>query len=470
MCGSRLPDGFAVQLDPRVRVLCNGAALLGGAPTRLLRLSPKAQSLLDNGYVHVRDVVSAQLARTLLDAVVAHPRPAVGPSLHDVTVVIPVRDNLNGLRRLLPMLSGLAVVVVDDASTQVVDGVDLGELHADVTVERHRRSRGPAAARNTGLATCQTEYVAFLDSDVVPRPGWLDQVLAHFSDPVVALVAPRVEALSCGGSAIARYEAVRSSLDLGARESPVIPYSSVSYVPSAAMVVRRAVLVELGGFDEALNSGEDVDLCWRLVDSGARLRYVPSALVAHDHRVSLRKWLARRAFYGTSAAPLSIRHPDKIAPLMLSGRMLAVWILLAARPRSGAVFAVLIAAIGVRRLTATFDGVGLGRGDLAVIAAEGIIGAGLRLASAVCRHYWPVSLVAAIVSKRCRRVVVVAALTDGIVDWASRRRVANAHTERLGLLPYLVLRRFDDIAYGTGLWWGVIRERTLGPLKPQLRR
>ena len=110
---------------------------------------------------------------------------------------------------------------------------------------------------------------------------------------------------------MARYEAVRSSLDLGQREAPVVPYGTVSYVPSAAIICRRSVLNEVGGFDETLKSGEDVDLCWRFVEAGARLRYEPIAMVAHEHRTQLREWFARRAFYGESAAPLSVRHPAR---------------------------------------------------------------------------------------------------------------------------------------------------------------
>ena len=68
-----------------------------------------------------------------------------------------------------------------------------------------------------------------------------------------------------------------------------------------------------------MHSGEDVDLCWRLVEAGARLRYEPIALVGHEHRTRLRDWLSRKAFYGTSAAPLSARHPDKTAPMVISG-------------------------------------------------------------------------------------------------------------------------------------------------------
>ena len=104
MTQPRLPDGFAVQVDRRVRTLAAGSALLGGSPTRLLRLAPAAQTLLDGGRLEVRDAVSAQLARTLLDATVAHPRPAGGPSHRDVTVVIPVRDNAFGIYRLVMSL------------------------------------------------------------------------------------------------------------------------------------------------------------------------------------------------------------------------------------------------------------------------------------------------------------------------------------------------------------------------------
>ena len=110
MTGPRLPDGFAVQVDRRVKVLGEGSALLGGSPTRLLRLAPAAQTMLNGGRLEVHDAVSAHVARTLLDATVAHPRPASGPSHRDLTIVIPVRDNVFGLRRLLATLRDLRIV------------------------------------------------------------------------------------------------------------------------------------------------------------------------------------------------------------------------------------------------------------------------------------------------------------------------------------------------------------------------
>lgn len=469
MTGPRLPDGFAVQVDRRVKVLSEGAALLGGSPTRLLRLAPAAQTMLTGGRLEVHDAQSAQLARTLLDATVAHPRPATGPSHRDITVVIPVRDNPVGLTRLMRSLRGMRVVIVDDGSAVPMTSSDFDGLYCDIQVIRHPRSKGPAAARNSGLAACQTDFVAFLDSDVVPRRGWLEALLGHFCDPTVALVAPRIVNLREPKGVVARYEAVRSSLDLGQREAPVVPYGMVSYVPSAAIICRRSVLNELGGFDETLISGEDVDLCWRFIEAGARLRYEPVALVAHDHRTHLREWFARKAFYGSSAAPLSVRHPGKTAPLVISGWTLLVWILLSMGSGIGYFASTIVALFTGRRIANSLRSVDTEPKEVAAVAARGLWAAALQLASAICRHYWPIALIAAVLFRRCRQVVLVAAVVDGVVDWASRDRNPDDETQRVGLLAYLLLKRLDDIAYGLGLWTGVVRERHLGALKPQIR-
>jgi hypothetical protein len=107
--------------------------------------------------------------------------------------------------------------------------------------------------------------------------------------------------------------------------------------------------------------------------------------------------------------------------------------------------------------------------EVVVVAARGLWSAALQLASAICRHYWPLALLAAVLSRRCRQLVLLAAVVDGVVDWVNRNGNADDDTKRIGLLAYLLLKRLDDIAYGAGLWAGVVRERHLGALKPQFR-
>ncbi|MGI9126443.1 MAG: mycofactocin biosynthesis glycosyltransferase MftF [Mycobacterium sp.] len=467
---SRLPDGFAVQVDRRVRTLGSGSALRGGSPTRLLRLAPAARTMLRDGRLEVRDDLSAELARTLLDTGVAHPRPAGGPSYRDVTVVIPVRDNPSGLHRLVMSLRGMAVVIVDDASATPVDPRDFDGAPCEIEIVRHSASLGPAAARNSGLGRCRTEFVTFLDSDVLPRRGWLEALLGHFCDPAVALVAPRIVAMHPGQTAVGRYEAARSSLDLGHREAPVLPYSPVSYVPSAAIVCRRSVVLGVGGFDEALHSGEDVDLCWRLVESGSRLRYEPVALVAHDHRTELAGWLSRRAFYGGSAAPLALRHPDNAAPLVMSLWVLLAWVSVATGSRAGAAAGTVFAGLHARRVAAALANSDAGARDVIVLAARGLGHGALPLSSAVSRPYWPLALTVAALSRRGRRMVAAAALIDAAADRLRRRPVPEGAGEPIGPLGQMLFKRLDDVAYGAGLWAGVVRERTLHPLRPDIRR
>ena len=104
----------------------------------------------------------------------------------------------------------------------------------------------PAAARrparNDGLALVTTPLVAFLDSDCVPRArSGSAGLAAHFADPMVGAVAPRVRPVT-GNSAAGRYLAARAPLDLGPAEARVAPLTRLSYVPTAALLVRAGAV------------------------------------------------------------------------------------------------------------------------------------------------------------------------------------------------------------------------------------
>ena len=441
--------------------------LLGGQPLRLIRLTTRSEKLFDalaDGAT-LADAARAtrvthgkadQFARRLLDASVLHPIPPALP-MPDMTVVIPVRDRAESLDRLLRCLPSVAhVVVVDDGSTD-----NSGEVarHHGADVIRHLHARGPAAARNAGAAAATTEFVAFIDSDCVPSADWLATSLAHFADPDVLAVAPRIVALGPTDTALRAYEDVRSALDLGPLPGPVIPKTRIAYVPSAALVVQREAFAKIHGFDEVLHVGEDVDFMWRLQKYGT-IRYEPEATVAHDHRHSLPAFARRRAQYGTSAAALARRHPGQVPPLVISPWTATAWIVALTQTVPGIAIAAAVVEGTARQLPAKLNTVKDAKSLGLRLGRHGHLGAGRHLASAAIRTYLPLLGAAAIVSKRARRALVAAAVIPNVLEWRERR-------PKLDPARFTALRIVDDASYCFGVWLGCIRERTVAPLRPQ---
>ena len=375
-----------------------------------------------------------------------------------MTVVIPVRDRPSQLDRLLTCLEGLRCIVVDDASRDAAATSEICARHGAQLVGLTTNA-GPGGARNRGLALAETAVVAFVDSDCVPPEDWLEPLLAHFEDPLVAAVAPRIVPTARDASAtVARYEAVRSSLDRGTRPGPVRPGSSVPFVPSAVFVVRTGVVDGHELFDAQLQSGEDVDLEWRLVAAGWDVRYEPGVVVAHDGAETMGAFLARRRFYGTSAGPLALRHGDAMAPLQASGWSVTVWLLALLR-RPGLAMAAQASSIVV--LAQRFRG--LVRDPVAVattIAGGGTARAAVPALGAMTRVWSPL-LVLGIFPRRTRRLALMALLLPALRD---RRDEPGS----LDAVRYVGLHVADDVAYAAGVWSGCLRARTAVPLLPRV--
>jgi mycofactocin system glycosyltransferase len=255
-----------------------------------------------------------------------------------------------------------------------------------------------------------------------------------------------------------RYEKARSSLDRGPEEGPVRPGGPIPYVPSAALVVRADVVAGGDLFDPALRGGEDVDLVWRLVGAGWDVRYVPSSAVEHDGPATVGSFLARRAFYGSTAGPLARRHPDAMAPLHVSAWSLAVWVLALAR-RPLLAWATLAASVTILATRLR----GLVRDPVAVatrIAGGGTVRAAAPALAGLART-WSPGLVLGLFFRRTRRAAALALILPALRDWATDRHALDP-------VRYVALHVADDAAYGTGVWRGCVRARTPVPLVPRV--
>ncbi|MEV8547219.1 mycofactocin biosynthesis glycosyltransferase MftF [Streptomyces sp. NPDC051572] len=459
-----LPLGFRVRLGPRVRVLAGGTVLVGGAPTTVITLRRAAVSEFRDRELRVRDRRTSALANRLIDLGMADPLPTRCPAqaTDDVTLVIPVRDRPDQLRRLLASIDpGHRVLVLDDASADPGAIRDAART-AGAEVVRLDVNVGPAAARNAGLARIRTAFVAFVDSDVELTDGALTRLRTFFDDPNVALVAPRVRGRVAGARAtwFAAYDADRSSLDLGPTPGTVKPGSPVGWLPSACLLGRTAALA--GGFDPGMRVGEDVDLVWRLVGEGHRVQYVPSVEVLHDSRTSAAEVLRRKFFYGTSAGELASRHGSAVAPAVFTPWTLAVVVVLLCRRRwSLPVATAVVAGVSVKiagKLPVEQDALRIASG----LAAQGALAAVSQTAGLALRHWWPLGLLGAVSSRRLRGFVLAAAAAEAVSDYVRIR-------PRLDPVRFGLARRLDDLAYGAGVWAGCLRSRSFRALRPVVR-
>ncbi|MCW2496461.1 mycofactocin biosynthesis glycosyltransferase MftF, partial [Jatrophihabitans sp.] len=410
----------------------------------------------------VRSPAGARLARQLTDVGLVHPSwPAA--ALGDVTVVIPIRDRPDELDRCLTALDAeLPVIVVDDASADPHAVAAVCASHGARLVVRAANG-GPAAARNTGLAHVETDFVLFLDSDTVPAGDVVAQLGGHFGDPLVAAVAPRITTLP-GPSAPVRYGMAASSLDLGRRQARVAPGGGISYVPTAALLVRRAALDDVGGFEVSLRFGEDVDLVWRLDAAGWRVRYEPSVTVQHAEPTRWWPLLQRRYRYGTAAGPLARRHRGNLAPLVLhcwSG--VAVLGLLARRP-SIALAGLVASTVALQR---TLGEVGVESTGAATEAMNAAGQTWRQVGRTAAQFGLPLVVAAAVPGgrrARGRRLALAGLLLAApVADWRAGPRT-------LGPVRFAVARVIDDAAYGSGVVAGSVRARTAEPLTPRLVR
>jgi GT2 family glycosyltransferase len=168
--------------------------------------------------------------------------------------------------------------------------------------------RGASVARNAGIRSAKGELIAFTDSDCAPAPAWLRSLAEPFSDPDVGGVAGRVTAaaVSSAVETLSALYTLRPPNGAG-RWSSWTPREGG--FPTANLAVRRALLEQLGGFDEQVGLyGEDYDLCARLYGLGKTIVYASDAQVSHSHRTTVRGMLRQAFGFGRSHAYLFRRH------------------------------------------------------------------------------------------------------------------------------------------------------------------
>lgn len=459
----RLAEGIEVRITPE------GCFLVAARPLRMVRLNQSLLKLvrrMEQAWLVPASAAESGVLETLVKGgFVQRQRPPLHAAqpLPTVSVVIPVKDRADELRNCLISLDKLnyprqrlEIIVVDDGSSDATPAVarELGAL----LVASGAVAGGPALARNQGARVATGEILAFIDSDCIASPQWLLELLPVFAEADVAAVGGLVDG-RYDDTALDRYEAVMSSLSLGGREISGSAGDDTFYLPSCNLLVRRAAFMAASGFRPALQVGEDVDLTWRLRDAGWKIVYLPAGKVWHAHRSRLWPFMKRRFDYGTSEGLLKQLHPERgkkmVIPATLAitlGLLVGALVAPSLLPLPlAAVMLLADTALASRKVRAQRLPFTVLQIMQARLRAGGSLG--YYLGYHLLRYYLPVQLLATCLYPPFGLVTLLILLGAGAVDWRVRR-------PRLSLPAFYVYYLLEQLAYGSGVFWGCLRMKS----------
>lgn len=226
----------------------------------------------------------------------------------EICVAICTRDRPAQLRRALDsvrkqIVPPAEILVVDNAPGGPETRRMVGDEFKDVRYVLEPRP-GLDVARNRALAETSRGIVAFMDDDVVAEPDWVRAIgISLGESDRIAVCTGKIGPLALETEGQRLFEA-NGGFARGDRRIRLVPGTRppVNGVPvpliawiirigaGCSMAVRRSVILELGGFDEALDRGPDLpgggdhDVLWRCLQSGHDVVYDPSVRGRHEHR------------------------------------------------------------------------------------------------------------------------------------------------------------------------------------------
>jgi glycosyltransferase involved in cell wall biosynthesis len=224
--------------------------------------------------------------------------------MRGITVILPVRNMADTLSEQLAALARqqpgtiAEVMLIDHASTDDTRSVAeswIGRL-ANLTILSADPKLGIGAVRDVGVAAASGDLIAFVDADDVVGDAWstemLEALLHH------RLVAGHIDHTRLNP---------RSQYDEVEWEDAPLRYGFLRAGIGANMGIHRDLLADIGGFDQGLHRGEDLDVFWKSQLRGEALYYARDAVV--HRRLRSGAWaIAYQHYHYGRSAPLVFRR------------------------------------------------------------------------------------------------------------------------------------------------------------------
>jgi len=235
-----------------------------------------------------------------------------------VSIVVPVYnaeetlvDSLHSLCTLEYSEESFEIIIVLDPCTDGTMDI-LNTFISSIHLIENVKRMGVSESRNIGLNAAKGNFIAFVDSDCVVPHNWLVKLVEYLGHPDIAGVSSHHEPKIDGPlrEHLLRMRSIQFSGDATKQivvNKPQVPIE-VDAIPTNSSIFKKDIIFEVGGFDKELTSGEDIDLCWRIVDRGYKLLLVPDSYISHRLKGSLKGFAKKQYWYGQGIPYLFMKH------------------------------------------------------------------------------------------------------------------------------------------------------------------
>jgi cellulose synthase/poly-beta-1,6-N-acetylglucosamine synthase-like glycosyltransferase len=271
----------------------------------------------------------------------------------DVSVIIPTYNRKEELTKLLSSLKAQTlpqrkceIIVIDDGSSDSTVEFLQREQAAGTLTFSVQDHRGPGAARNMGMKLAQGKILVFTDTDCIPHPHWLENLIHPFADETVG---------AAGGPEVPDpVEPILSRCFQFVMTSPLTTgglrgakKQLARYYPRTFnMAISRKAYEKVGGFKEWYH-GEDVEMSFRIKEAGFKLIYCDDAKVYHHRPATFSSFFLQLLKMGEARWLLFRTHRELIEPLFLlpPSAIVLLTVLLVLSPFSPAILSLLQALL-----------------------------------------------------------------------------------------------------------------------------
>jgi len=236
-----------------------------------------------------------------------------------ISIITPTFNRAEELEPLIKSIQNQSLdhqkfemIIVDDGSIDTTEEI-IREWKNKVDFNLRyvsQENKGPGAARNLGMSVATGDLFLFIDSDCEAKEDWVEQIYETYQ-------TDKFDA--CGGPDASKddFTPLQRAIDFsmtsffttgGMRGHSNKPFAKF-YPRSHNMGITKSIYKKVGGFGK-LRHGQDIELSHRIINSGAKVSYIPDAVVYHRRRTTVVKFF--RQVFNWGVARINLGKIDRV--------------------------------------------------------------------------------------------------------------------------------------------------------------